>query len=337
MAKQPVNIVIMRPLKQFNLRSLDEKYIQQIKKVSPRVKLMDISALMQDEESGDVSARQKVDAILAEAEIFNGFYPPQNLIARAPLLKWIHSPLTGVDSYLTAVADTSIWLTNSRGIHGAQASEMALTLMLMLAKQAPLYLEQQKKQLWKPYTPDILCQKTAAILGLGVIGKELAKLLKVLHMKVLVIESRQMAKPCYIDAIRPPEKLLEILAQSDFVLVTLPLTPETNKLLDEAALRSMKSSAYLVNVARGGIIDEEVLVRALKEKWIAGAGLDVFETEPLPAASPFWQLPNVIITPHCAGRRSDYDQLATDLFCKNLRNYLNGKALFNLVNITQGF
>jgi phosphoglycerate dehydrogenase-like enzyme len=338
MPKQPVNVVIIRPLHQFAGKSLDEKFLQQIRLVSNRIKLTDISALIQAEESGDAAARLKADVVLAEAEVLNSFYPPRDLIARAHKLKWIQTPLTGVDPYLTPdIADSPVLLTNSRGIHGSQVSELAVMLMLMLAKQAPSCLERQKANKWLTFTPDVLVHKTVGVLGLGVIGRELARLLMAFHMKVLVLESRQIAKPRFVDEILPASRLKEILVQSDYVVVTLPMTPQTEKMLDEAALRSMKPTAYLVNVARGGIIDEKALVRALQEKWIAGAGLDVFETEPLPSSSPLWQLPNAILTPHCAGRRPDYDQLATDVFCKNLKNYLSGKPLLNLIDKTKGF
>jgi D-2-hydroxyacid dehydrogenase (NADP+) len=338
MLQPTVNIVITRPLNLFGGQSLDEKYLRQINSINSRIKITDISAEIIEEISGSHAIRKKVDAVLAEAEILNGFYPPKNLVARASKLKWIHSPLTGVDPFLTSeIVASPIMLTNSRGIHGTQVSELAVTLMLMLVKQSARSLERQKANRWEAFTPDILYHKTVGILGFGVIGKELARLLKSFNMKVMVMESRTIIRPAFVDKILPGGKLKEILSKSDFVVVTLPLTPDTEKLLNEDALRSMKSSAYLINVARGGIVDEKALVRALQERWIAGAGLDVFETEPLPVTSPLWQLPNVIITPHSAGRRPDYDQMATDLFVKNLKKYLAGKPLLNLIDKTKGF
>jgi phosphoglycerate dehydrogenase-like enzyme len=338
MIKHPVNVVIVRPLKQFGGRSLDAKYQNQIRDVSPIIKITDISALIEAEENNDLEARNKVDAILTEAEILHGFPPPPKLIARAPNLKWIQSPLTGVDHYLTPdIVASPVLLTNSRGIHGSQVSEVAIMFMLMLAKQASECLDLKKEAKWKPFTPDVLYHKTVGILGFGVIGRELARLTSAFHMKVLVMESRMIKKPGYVDSILPPDELNLILGQSDFVVVTLPLIPETEKILNESALRLMKPTAFLINVARGGIIDENVLIRALSEKWIAGAGLDVFASEPLPASSELWKLPNVIITPHCAGRRPDYDKLSTNLFCKNLRNYLSGKDLLNLIDKRKGF
>jgi phosphoglycerate dehydrogenase-like enzyme len=338
MLKHFVNVVIVRPLKQFGGLCLNEKYQKQISNISPRIKVMDISSLIQAEESGDTAAKKQVDAILAESEVLHGFPPPANLIARAPNLKWIQSPLTGIDHFLTPdIVASPVLLSNSRGIHGSQVSELAIMLMLMLSKRAAACIVSQKENKWQPFTPDILYHKTVGILGLGVIGTELAKLLRAFHMNVLVMESRKVKKPGFVDEIMPPSQLNLILEKSDFVVVTLPLIPETEKIINESALHSMKPTAFLINVARGGIIDEKALIRALQEKWIAGAGLDVFEIEPLPASSELWRLPNVIITPHCAGRRPDYDKLATDLFCKNLRNYLSGKDLLNLIDKRKGF
>ena len=135
----------------------------------------------------------------------------------------------------------------------------------------------------------------------------------------------------------PPEQLQQLLSDSDFVAITPPFTAETDKLIGEAELRAMKSTAYIINIGRGSIIDEEVLVRALSENWIAGAGLDVFATEPLPAESKLWELPNVIFSPHVSGGMEDYIIKATELFCKNLRRYVEGKRLFNVVNKKLGY
>ena len=135
----------------------------------------------------------------------------------------------------------------------------------------------------------------------------------------------------------PSAQLQQLLAESDFVVLTLPLTPETEELIGEEELRSMKSTAYLINIARGGIVNEEVLIHALDERWIAGAGLDVFATEPLPSDSRLWELPNVIISPHISGDREDYFIKATEVFTENLKRYLEGKKLRNLVDKKKGY
>jgi phosphoglycerate dehydrogenase-like enzyme len=221
-------------------------------------------------------------------------------------------------------------VTHSSGVHGIQVSEMAITLMLLLAKRAQLVFDQKRDRIYEPFAPMIISSKTLTILGLGAIGKEVARLAKAFKMKVIAIDARTVSSE-YADLILPTSRLHEALAQGDFVVLALPLMPETENLIGEPEFHAMKPTAYLVNIARGGIIDEDALVRALKEKWIAGAGLDAFVTVPLPPESKLWDLPNAILTPHIAGRRNDYDVLTTNLFCKNLKLYLSGKKLFNVV------
>jgi phosphoglycerate dehydrogenase-like enzyme len=146
-----------------------------------------------------------------------------------------------------------------------------------------------------------------------------------------------MAGAKYVDIMFPPERLQDLLSESDFVVIALPLVPETTGLIGEAELHTMKSTAYLINIARGEIVDEEALARALKEGWIAGAGLDALATEPLPVDSKLWELPNAILTPHVAGVSPNYNVTVTKLFCDNLKHYLNGEKLFNVVNKKKGF
>jgi phosphoglycerate dehydrogenase-like enzyme len=175
------------------------------------------------------------------------------------------------------------------------------------------------------------------ILGLGVIGSEIAHLSKAFHMKVIAAEIRQRKSTDLIDVFLTPARLPEILSKSDFVVCALPLTKDTFKMIGEAQLKMMKPTAYLINIARGAIVDEEALIQALEENRIAGAGLDVFTQEPLPPSSPLWDMPNVVLTPHIAGQRPDYDLQATILFCKNLRRYLKGHKLLNIIDKERGF
>ena len=148
---------------------------------------------------------------------------------------------------------------------------------------------------------------------------------------------RKEGRARYVDIMLPLDQLHRLLNESDFVVLSVPLTSETRKIIGEQELRAMKPTAFLINIARGGIVDEEVLIRALEEKWIAGAGLDVFATEPLPPESRLWEFPNVIISPHLSGGMSDYIGKATDVFLENLKRYLNGKRLLNIVNKKLGY
>jgi phosphoglycerate dehydrogenase-like enzyme len=149
--------------------------------------------------------------------------------------------------------------------------------------------------------------------------------------------AKRVARAKHVDILLPTEQLPWLLSESDFVVLSLPFTSETNRLIGEKELRTMKPTAYLINIARGNIVDEEALIRALDEHWIAGAGLDVFATEPLPAGSRLWEFPNVIFSPHIAGGMEDYNIRATELFCDNLRRYLSRENLFNMIDKKKGY
>jgi phosphoglycerate dehydrogenase-like enzyme len=335
MVLKTINIIYSRPTKTFG--ALSPELAQMITAVSSKIRLVDVSKLVEAEMKGDLPARKELDAILSQAEIMYGFPPPPNLLVRAPGLKWIQNPLAGVEMFLKPDFIASpVILTNARGIHD-QVAEIAFMLALMLAKQAPACLNNQADKRWAKFTPGILSGKTMGILGLGHIGIKLARLAKAFHMRVIVTEIKSIRKPNFVDTLLPAEKLPELLKQSDFVIVAIPLTRETTKLLNEKELKLMRPSAFLINISRGGVIDEAVMVRALKENWISGAGLDVFSSEPLDKDSPLWTLPNVILTPHVAGLREDYDILTAQLFCKNLKRYMTGKELLNVVDKIKGF
>jgi phosphoglycerate dehydrogenase-like enzyme len=175
--------------------------------------------------------------------------------------------------------------------------------------------------------------KTLGIIGIGHIGREIARLGKAFHMRVIAVRrSSKNTGIRYVDQVLNRNQMPELLSQSDFVVLSLPATPESIRMIGEKELRSMKPSAYLINIARGTVIDEDALIKALQEGWIAGAGLDVYTTEPLPASSQLWELPNVIINPHVGGFIDTYSAQATQLFCDNLQRYLNGKKLLNIVD-----
>jgi D-2-hydroxyacid dehydrogenase (NADP+) len=335
MSEKSVSVLIHRPLEIWT--PLEKGLLQQITAVSPRIKAVEISDLAYAERRENLGSKEQLDTLLAEVEVIFGTLPSKNVIARAPKLKWIHSPLAGVESVLVPeVVKSPMMVTNSRGIHGTQASELAITLMLMFAKQTSLIFGLKQEKRWHTFVPELLQSKTVAVLGLGAIGAEMARLAKAFRMKVVAVRARAGVPSRYADIILPPEQLREALALSDFVVNALPYTRETDKLIGERELRAMKPTAYFINIGRGRTVDEIALIRALEENWIAGAGLDALTTEPLPSSSRFWELPNVIITPHIAGQRKDYDVLANKLFCENLRRYISGKKLLNIVNKRTG-
>ena len=212
--------------------------------------------------------------------------------------------------------------------------EVVLEMMLMFAKDAPACLQMKQAREWRRYKPKLLRGQTVGILGLGNIGREIARLCGAFGMKVIGL--RRSAGPerpfPEVDRVYPREQLHQLLAESDFVVLALPLTKETRGLIGEPELRSMKPSAFLINVARGAVVDEGALIRALEEKRIAGAGLDVFIQEPLPPDSRFYELPNVIFSPHISGEMPDYESRATEIFCENLRRYIAGEPFLHEVD-----
>ena len=230
-------------------------------------------------------------------------------------------------------------MTTASGIHAAPMAEYVIMVMLMFVKGMPRCFEQKKQKLWQRYNPTDLRSKVVGIVGLGHIGREVARLAKAFGMEVLA--TRRSAKPGarakYVDRLFSREQLPQLLSSSDFVVLSLPVTTETKNIIGEKELKNMKPTAYLINVARGAVIDENALIRALEGNTIAGAGLDVFSAEPLPTDSKLWELPNVIFTPHISGNLDNYYKLATDLFCENLKRYVNGKKLFNVVDRKKGY
>ena len=206
-------------------------------------------------------------------------------------------------------------------------------LLLLPAAQKP------QKHLWqRPQIDDLqeINGKTMAVVGLGAIGREIARKAKAMDMRV-VAAKREMTQEPFVDRLYRPEQLLEMLAEADFVVVALPLTDATNGLFGREQFAAMKPSAYFINVSRGAVVQEEPLLECLKAGRIAGAGLDVFVEEPLPAANPFWDLPNVIITPHLAAISPVYLDRAIKLFADNLSRYIADKPLLTPIDKARGY
>lgn len=327
-----VNILLANPL--------GGESCQAIKTISPDIRLIDITDLARRDYRGEPEAKQQLDAVLAEADVVYGGRLPVNLLARAPKLKWIQVSSAGVDRYLTAEFKKSpVILTNASGIHATPIGEFVLTFMLMFVKQMPLSFELKQKKEWRRYSSSVLRGKTVGIVGLGSIGQEVARLAKAFGMQVIATRRsvKTMRRARNVDMLLPASWLPKLLSQSDFVVITLPLTPETNKLFGDEEFRLMKETACIINIGRGPIIDEEALVRALQNKQLAGAGLDVFSQEPLPPTSLLWDLPNVMMTPHVSGGQEEYERAANRIFCANLECFLAGKKLINVVNKELGY
>ncbi|MGE5618595.1 MAG: D-2-hydroxyacid dehydrogenase [Sphingomonadaceae bacterium] len=279
-----------------------------------------------------------------EAEIFYGFQLPGPL-EEAKRLRWIQLVSAGAEHLFEIGIDrTDILVTTASGIHRHAIAEYSLCVMVMLARRMPLVLRESERHQWKPsrlrtYYGEELCGKTLGILGLGAIGQRVATVARCMGMRVLGLRRSggEGLPEGLVHEVYGPDGLMELLPQCDFLLVLVPLTRETRGLIGQRELHAMKPSAYLINVARGGIVDEAALARALREGWIAGAAVDVFEQEPLPEDSEIWDLPNLIVTPHIAGATLPYLDRATEIFEENLRRYLAGEPMLNLLDKQKGY
>lgn len=254
------------------------------------------------------------------------------LIAAAPKLRFVQSVSAGTDQFdKAAFAAAGIRLASAQGSNERAVSEHAMALILTLTRQIHLARDNQTAKHWRPMIgertarEDELGGKTLVIVGLGRIGLRLAALAGAFGLRVIGVR-RQPEPVAGIDAIVRPDELHEVMAQADIVALTCPLTPETEGLIGVRALAAMKPSAVLINVARGKVVDEAVLLAALNEGRIAGAGLDTFHDEPLPATSPFWALPQVVVTPHSAGETRAYETNVVDLLLENLGRLRKGEA-----------
>ena len=249
----------------------------------------------------------------------------------------------GADRVDPALIRAGLTFTTVSGLHATPIAESVLGYMLMFEKGWPaLWRRQAEHNYDRMVVPRILAGRTVGVVGMGAIGLECARLAKALGCRVLGIR-RSVAErgpDAVADEVLPPGDLDELLAESDHVVLAVPLTEETCRMIGAAQLRTMGARgerSYLINIARGEVVDEAALTEALREGVIAGAALDVFEREPLPPESPLWELDNVIITPHITGGVENYNELATSIFCDNLRRYLDGEPLRNIVDPDRGY
>ena len=267
---------------------------------------------------------------------------PRDLLAQAPNLRWFQQWGAGADWLMKRpeVADKDFVLTNVSGIHAVPISEHIFAFLLAFARQFPSATRDQLSATWsqREVQPAFeLAGKTMLLLGVGAIGARTAQLAQAFGMRVVGVRRNADKRLEPIDEMVPLDALQRVLPEADVVVLTLPLTPDTHHIIGEAELRVFKDTALLVNIGRGGLVDEPALVRALEEGRLAGAGLDVFETEPLPEDSPLWGMENVIITPHTSGDTPHYDERALEIFLDNLRRYAKGEPLTHVVDKRLGY
>ncbi|HRE47751.1 MAG TPA: D-2-hydroxyacid dehydrogenase [Aggregatilineales bacterium] len=332
------------------LTDLSEEVIAQLKALSPRLivtkKVVGAAAEIDSERWAETDILYTT-TILPEPEA-------------APRLRWIQSHFAGVDAlmgqpFFTARPDVT--LTTTSGIHASSMAEFTFALILAFARKLPTMVALQKQAAWtadrfEHLMPIELRGATLGILGYGSIGRGIARLAAAFGMSILATKrdvkhttpANTYEEPTigngdmpYVDRLYPPEATRSMLSLCDFIVVALPLTPETRGVVNAEMFAAMKRSAIFINVARGGIVDEAALIAALQNGQIAGAGLDVFAQEPLPPRSPLWAMDNVIVSPHVSGNYAGYGAKAGAVFVENMRRYLNKSELLNQVDVAKGY
>ena len=283
------------------------------------------------------------------------------VLARTPRLAWVHSATAGVERVLTPGSrQRDLLITNARGVFSRPIAEYVLMMILAVSRRLPQLLELQRERTWQPLEGAELSDVTVGIVGLGSIGRAVATLATAFGCRVIATRRRSEAgaaaapdgeppqdearpgggstgEVLVLDQVLGPDGLPALLAESDFVVLAAPLTPTTEGLIDGPALEAMKPGAWLINVARGRLIDERALLRALREGHIGGAILDTFRDEPLPPSSPFYDMANVIVTPHTSWSSGRVLDRSVELFCANLRRYAAGQPLVNVVDPAAGY
>jgi phosphoglycerate dehydrogenase-like enzyme len=325
------------------------EHLQRIRDAAPGARLI------------NVSLEGLADGDLADVEVLlRGPLPAatfDRLIGRCPRLTWVHSATAGVERVLTPAAlGRGMIITNARGVFSRPIAEYVLMMVLSISRRLPQLLELQRERTWQPLESVEMRDLTVGVVGLGSIGRAVAALAGAFGCRVVAVRRQVEADlttgpgappigededapdvPVHVDEMFPPERIHEVLAQSDFVVLGLPLTPDTEDLFDEQMLGAMKPGSWLINVARGRLVDERALIRALTEGPLGGAVLDTFRDEPLPPSSPLYDLPNVIATPHTSWSSGRVLDRSIELFCDNLRRYRAGEPLRNVVDPGLGY
>ena len=300
---------------------INEQWVRQIQAISPDIKI--------------VNATSEEEALkeIPDADVLYGRITPK-LLDVTSKLKWIQTPMAGMEHYIfPALAESNVMLTNMRGIYSDNIADHVFGYILCFARGFHTYIRHQLENRWEPGEPVIhLADQILGIIGLGGIGSEVAKRGVAFDMRVLAIDPRRADKPEYVEALWNIGQLQDLLAQSDFVVVCAPHTPETERMIGAEQFQIMKNTAYLINISRGINVDLSALTHALQAGEIAGAGLDVFEVEPLPAEHPLWAMDNVIITPHTAGSGPYSSKRRLQVLLDNIRRFMAGTPLHNVVD-----
>jgi phosphoglycerate dehydrogenase-like enzyme len=281
-------------------------------------------------------------ALAVDADVIYGL-PTADLVAAAPRLRWVQSSSAGVEyvAGIPALVASDVIITNTRGAHGPSIGEHTFGLLLAMTREIPMCLDQQRQHLWDRNvlyrTAREIQGLTMGIIGFGAIGRGIAERAVGFGLNLIALDLHAVDGSPFVDEILPASRLDELLSAADIVVVTAPYTPQTHHLLGSAELARMRDNAYLIVVSRGGIVDEAALVAILKSGHLAGAAIDVAEVEPLPADSPLWDAPRLLITPHLAGASGPKERRCVEILKENLIRFAHGDPLLNMVDKRLGY
>ncbi len=338
MTSKPLNIFIASPL--------EPEQVERIRAVDPeRLEVVHNPEVLplkryEADHTGAANFRRTPEQqarwrrCLGRADVLWDF-PPRNPdgsggLAYVPNVRWIQATSSGVGRRVEALGllDSDLLITTARGVHAGPLTEFVFLILLSHVRKTASLAEQQRRHLWERFCGEELEGRTLAIVGAGEVGRRVASVGRGFGMRVVALASpgsRRSAAELGVDVLYPNDALHEMLAETDALVLSVPHTPETDRLIDAPALKALKPGAALVNIARGGVVNEPALLEALRDGHIALAGLDVFADEPLPADSPFWDMPNVIVSPHSSANAASENRKITDIFRYNLRCYLDGR------------
>lgn len=303
---------------------LESRHLQQIQAVVPDAQLIN-------------AGYERVADEILDADLFCGHdrfqTVPWDEVVRHGRLRWIQSSAAGMDHCLKeSVIASNIVVSSASGVLADQVAEQTLALMFGLARSLPVFFRAQlKKEFVRRPTRDIH-RSTIGIVGFGGNGRRLAEVLAPFDVRIVATDVFPEDKPAHLAELWPPDRLDDLLSVADYVILAAPLNAHTRGIINRESLSKMKRNAFLINVARGSLVVEADLIAALRSGHLAGAGVDVTEVEPLPESSPLWDLENVIITPHVGGQAARRLDDMTNLYCENLRRYLGGQPLYNLLS-----
>ncbi len=341
MSREAVHVVVTT--------SVTDELIARIARVDARVRVADAAATLLEElptalrpmqqPAPDRSGGRSLNAMLAEAEVVLAARRlPADVGRRSPNLRWIQLPMAGVElaRNLDVWNDPNVVITSAAGVNAVPVAEWVMTQALTLTKQVGRMVRGQRSRAWDRFELPQLRGATMGIIGFGAIGRETARLAAVFGMRVLAVKRNPVEASGGVEVL-PPSELDRVLLESDFLVLAVPSTPETREMIGARELALMKETAYFINPARGDVVDEAALLAALAERRIAGAALDVLQSEPPASDSPWWEVDNALVTAHVAGLFPGYDAAVVDLFVENLKCYLDGQPLRNVVDRARAY